>query len=250
MRYYRSRNGSAGFTLIELSIVMIIIGVITASILSSRELIRNAQIRSVVSQVSDYKIAVKSFEMRYFGLPGDMTNATEYWPGETVDGDGNRQINYVIGVNEDLRAWEQLALAGSISGQFSGQLEGGLLLANTNIPSSPLPRSGYRLTYPGYSVYGRWGNALILGLSGYQFISGATFTSQEAWQMDRKIDDGEPDHGFVYSINGWTGFGAVSDPENPQLNDCVDGAITATDVSYTLGEVQSCTVHFWLEENL
>src|ERR1019366_6843373 len=69
---------TAGFTLIEMSIVLVIIGLIVGSVLVGRDLIRAAELRSVISEVEKYKTAVMTFKGKYDCLPGDCANATTF----------------------------------------------------------------------------------------------------------------------------------------------------------------------------
>ena len=71
-----------GFTLIELSIVLVIIGLIAGGVLAGQDLMEAARLRAVISQVERYKTAVVTFKLKYDSLPGDMPNATKIWPEE------------------------------------------------------------------------------------------------------------------------------------------------------------------------
>jgi prepilin-type N-terminal cleavage/methylation domain-containing protein len=61
-----------GFTLIELSIVLVIIGLVVGGVLAGKELMRTAELRSLISQVDQFKIATNTFKGKYNALPGDM----------------------------------------------------------------------------------------------------------------------------------------------------------------------------------
>jgi prepilin-type N-terminal cleavage/methylation domain-containing protein len=98
------------FSLIELVVVLVIIGLIVDGITSGQNLIRSAQLQSVITDVKKYEAAVAAFQERYFQLPGDMSNATDFWGAahttastcyttastgeETCNGDGNGSIYY------------------------------------------------------------------------------------------------------------------------------------------------------------
>ncbi len=80
-----------GFSLVELSIVLVILGLLTGGILSGQNLIRAAELRAVTTEFSAYQTAVMTFKDKYFALPGDMRNATDFWGsagGSGVIGDG------------------------------------------------------------------------------------------------------------------------------------------------------------------
>jgi prepilin-type N-terminal cleavage/methylation domain-containing protein len=69
-----SDNRGNGFTLIELSIVLVIIGLIVGGVLVGRDLIAAAQMRSLITQIEKYNTAVNTFRTKYDNiLPGDMT---------------------------------------------------------------------------------------------------------------------------------------------------------------------------------
>ena len=69
----------SGFTLIELSVVLVIIAFIIGGVVSAKSLIRQAQIRSIVSEYDQNVKAVKEFVDKYQALPGDISNAETLW---------------------------------------------------------------------------------------------------------------------------------------------------------------------------
>jgi prepilin-type N-terminal cleavage/methylation domain-containing protein len=80
------RGRAAGFTLIELSIVLVIIGLIVGGILTGQELIKSATVRSEVSELENIETAIYAFRDKYGGLPGDLSNATAFFG--TTDSEG------------------------------------------------------------------------------------------------------------------------------------------------------------------
>ncbi len=91
-----------GFTLIELSIVLVIIGLIVGGVLVGQDLIRAAGVRSTISQIEKYQTAVNTFRGKYGYLPGDIPPSATQQFGFTVDagrsgiaaeGDGNGVIS-------------------------------------------------------------------------------------------------------------------------------------------------------------
>ena len=99
---------TSGFTLVELSVVIVIIGLIIAAVVAGKELIRNAQLQSIIKDAQGYQAAIRAFQLRYKAFPGDMDDATDYWPGETTNGNGDGRITYNTWV-ESLPAWQQLS---------------------------------------------------------------------------------------------------------------------------------------------
>jgi len=71
-------TSTAGFTLIELSVVLVIIGLIAGSILLGQSLIHQAQVRAVITQEVQLQTAAATFREKYQSLPGDLANASNF----------------------------------------------------------------------------------------------------------------------------------------------------------------------------
>src|SRR5258708_1954073 len=101
----KSQNVSAqGFSLVELSIVIIIISFIIAGIAAGTSLIYQASINSVITDLQSTQTSYNNFILRYNAIPGDFANAASYWAnctsttGTNIDcnGNGNRLVDYSI----------------------------------------------------------------------------------------------------------------------------------------------------------
>jgi len=82
-----------GFTLIELSIVLVIIGLLAGGILVGRDLIRAAEIQRQVKQLQEYQLAFTTFKTKYNCIPGDCATATDYFGAAVVNGNGNGLVD-------------------------------------------------------------------------------------------------------------------------------------------------------------
>jgi len=103
-----SRPAKSAFTLLEVSVVLVVLALLVGGVLTGRTLMRSSELRSVTAESTKYATAVLAFRDKYFQLPGDIPNATSIWgaaaacPGTsatpstdrtTCNGDGNGQIN-------------------------------------------------------------------------------------------------------------------------------------------------------------
>ncbi len=206
------------FSLVELSIVLVILGLLVGGILAGQSLIRAAELRSVITDLNKYRTALFAFRDKYFGLPGDITNATAFWgdqatgtgacasaatadgtPG-TCNGDANGKID---SSTESPRAWQHLAMAGLIEGTYPGT--GGLATAGV-MPSA-------RLTNGAFNIYASDANGNTSATNPNRFIIGALNSSggttsnallkpEEMWNIDTKLDDGLPDAGKLRAATG------------------------------------------------
>lgn len=253
-----------GFSLVEISIVLVILGLLTGGIIGGQSLIRAAELRSVTNELSTLDTAMKTFRDKYFSVPGDMREATRFWfytgsstpecvtysaastgnPG-TCDGDGDGVIEMAAASTnpghsgEDFQVWRHLQLAGLISGQNSGVHPSG---GPYNVGGLTLDKN---FTYPSKLNGAHWtavGDFTKFAPSNFPTIPartnmyflygngylGAVMTQAEAWNIDTKFDDGRPMAGrMVASAQSWGG-----------MSGCIDGfpiAATYYDVDQTSG---------------
>jgi prepilin-type N-terminal cleavage/methylation domain-containing protein len=80
-----------GFTLIELSITIILVGIITAGVLGGRNIIEQTRLQQQITEFQEIKLAYEMFKSQFKAIPGDFI-ASKYWPG-APDGNGNTQID-------------------------------------------------------------------------------------------------------------------------------------------------------------
>lgn len=211
-----------GFSLLELSIVLVIIGLIAGGIVAGASMIRAAELRAVITEQQQYLTAVHTFRDKYLGLPGDLKNATAFWgdnvaacadavvadgtPG-TCNGDGNTKIPSGSGVAgttaEEFQFWHQLSLAGLINGNFTGITSDIIHTPGENTPISKLSGGTWRVRHLGDltgTVTGTLTSSFALQYGNImESIQQGSFiyTPAEAWNFDKKLDDGKPAHGKV-----------------------------------------------------
>jgi len=102
----------SGFTLIEIAIVLVIIGLLLGGVLKGQEMMTNAKIKRVANDFNGISAAAFSYLDRYSSFPGDDPNANARWGAPLVSGGGNGIING----GEQPDVWEHLRASGLISG--------------------------------------------------------------------------------------------------------------------------------------
>ena len=219
-----------GFTLTEMAIVMVIVGLLLGAVLTGKSLIRSAEIQSVMSDKSRYITVIKQFKEKYGQLPGDLYNATKYWGAldpdpaacrtqpadgiKTCNGDGDGRVNqfWIPEMREDLRLWQHLAASGMIEGKYTGKgrysgagAPDPFFEPGVNTPKSSMQGAGFRIYYLGtYAGSIDAGNFNAVYGNTLQFTSAQVghppLTPQEAYAIDAKIDDGKPGRGTVLTF--------------------------------------------------
>ena len=235
-----------GFTLVELAIVLVIIGLLVGGVLQGQELIKQAQIRNVVATVNQVDVALNTFRAKYNNaLPGDMAaahafavdspqgNGTEN-TAETSDGtagendgDGDGVLEGFISTGswdgERMNFFVHLANANLIKGGYTQVDDCDQTAADCN--------TGVGTAYPSLPL----GNGMIalsdttLGTLNYTLGLGPTLTDLDAaeasaigagantltpevaYALDVKFDDGSPDGGSTQAIATFTAGAFVDD---------------------------------------
>lgn len=215
----RSRKSyQQAFSIVELGMVLIIVGLIVGGTLTAMTVFRQAELRSIVSDVEAIRVAVDEFEQQYDGLPGDIYNATDFWAGVSNGGvNGNHNGRIDPWNTEGMQAWAQLVAAGRIKGTYTGATIDGDAIPGQNVMESKREGAGYSFYYVG-TADATWkhsdtpggdpgavtitnnsvGNAVIFG--GWvddSYTSAPRLSPEEAQATDDKLDDGWPDSGAV-----------------------------------------------------
>lgn len=194
-------NKNSGFTLIEIAIVLVIIGLLLGGVLKGQELINNAKVRNIISQQDSYKAAFFAFQDRFRALPGDYLQAAANIPGNpaTPNGDGNSRVEEAnaAACNESVIAWLQLARAGFISGNFNSA-------CNSAANAGTVPTNAYGGIVQ--LVFDANFNGVQPPLT-HNLKTGRLIPVTIISEIDRKLDDGFPDSG-IFRFSGWQGAAA------------------------------------------
>lgn len=215
-KYMRAQ---AGFTLVELAIVMIIIGLLIAGVLKGQALIQNAQVTATVAQVKAIDAATTTFKDTYNMLPGDITSPATKLPNCAVapcatagNGDGILTNLPSDAANTAADEGHQMFVHLNAASLITGIVPGVGAAADVfggNVPSGKISGTGFfaggttgvaALVSQIGAVLPAGGNYLTLTGSSTLAAGGAAtlgLRPDQALRIDTKLDDGSPDTGEV-----------------------------------------------------
>lgn len=249
MAIRRHNNLNSGFTLVELAVVLVILGLLVGGILTGQNLIRAAELKKLGKEAENYRMAVYTFLMEYDAYPGDLEIATRYW-GEadtnpatcyamdksdiagTCNGNGDGMVADATEREEHYLFWHHLQKAGLIGGTYSGAWDADCTgfcesshMPGVNAPVSALGnQTGWAAYFKGESdgsesnpnwFLGQYGHILTFG-SRHQGAAPnkPAISPAEAYGIDKKLDDGLPARGDVVVRAG----------NYPDLENCTETA--------------------------
>lgn len=240
-----------GFTLVELSMVLVIIGLIVGGTMAGRELVYAAKIRQTITQKASFDTAVGAFKAKYECYPGDCKNvASMGLPGIDGNEDGIVYTHGGWGQPGEYSFWRQLAATQLIPGGAwvtNTALDGnGGALPGYNTPTCPICKlhdvgGGYQgagwffsnldaltslnCSSPTFTTTSQgvpppnW-KAWAITTSSLAAWASGTVTVADAAALDKKVDDGRPVSGEVVTVsyNYYSDAGCSGNFENPAFN--------------------------------
>ncbi len=177
MKHITRKNHQAGFTLIELSIALVIISLLITSVVAASKARENSILNSIMQDMNKLSFAFNGFKEIYLSAPGDFATATSVFSSSAVtvaNGDGNSYVN--INSAEAVLALQHLSLSGMIAGSYC---------ANWNISSTCLNYMPSRAAK---------------GKDGYYFASASKVPGASFSVFDNNIADSAYDNMVVYAM--------------------------------------------------
>jgi prepilin-type N-terminal cleavage/methylation domain-containing protein len=186
------RTQQSGFTLVEIAIVLVIIGLLLGGVLKGQELINSAKSKAIISDFRNTATMIAAYQDRFRALPGDDSSVQTHLAGATLaTTPGTKQSNGLIdgnwdsntGTDESVLMWQHLRLANLAAGDSS---DPGATASNAWLPKNA--ENG---------PIGVQSNTPITGWSGRLFICQGNISGRVAQQVDSTMDDGNPATGSI-----------------------------------------------------
>ena len=194
------KKQQVGFTLIELAIVLVIIGLLLGGVLKGQELINSAKVKNMAADFKNMPLYIYGYQDKFKALPGDDSAAVAHIASST-SGDGDGKIEGVWNsstvTDESAKFWEDVRHAG--------------LAPSSTVIAGATATSGF---FPTNADGGRIDVSSILpitALTGAYFMCSAGILGKYAKQLDISLDDGFPNTGALRATIATT-F-AVATPE-------------------------------------
>ena len=199
-------NKQSGFTLIELAIVLVIIGLLLGGVLRGQELINSARVKSLTRDFQNTQVYLYGYQDRFRAVPGDDGNAAARLPGPPAAtnppgaNDNNGQIDgawndgFAV-ASEAILFWQHVRLAGLAPGPT-------VLAAGFD----PVNANNGRIGIQSLAVA-----PPIIGMTGSFVVCSESILGRDALQIDTTIDDGETSTGNIRARpNGAAAVGTPS----------------------------------------
>lgn len=236
----RAQNSRQGFSLVELAIVLVILGLLVGGVLVGQDLIRAAEIRGTVGQVEKFDQAANAFRTKFNGFPGDVRNPANLGLASTnasganalADGDGLIESGscsnaYGFG-GENAVFWTHLNGEGLIEGNTSAMTDytavAALTIGDTHMIQAKLGRGNrfHITTYAGFNHY-VLSNFTATTVTTCALTAADALLPLHALSIDEKLDDGVPTVGRVINVaDGAAPTAAGGGASNPAAGDCYD----------------------------
>jgi prepilin-type N-terminal cleavage/methylation domain-containing protein len=190
-------KGQGGFTLVEIAIVLVIIGLLLGGILKGQEMITQAKIKNVIADISGVSAAMYGYQDRYRALAGDDKKANR-WTGATPgDGDGVIRGAYIAAATEEsMLFWDHLRRAGFISGGSGAENPFNAINGKIGVQTSDGTAPGGPTFIAGVLSDGAATPTVFTSL----LLCSANLPDKIAISVDAQMDDGDGKKGNVRAM--------------------------------------------------
>ena len=182
------KKQQAGFTLIELAIVLVIIGLLLGGVLKGQELINSAKVKNMASDFRNIQVYIYGYQDKYKSLPGDDSKAVDHLAA-TNNGNGDGKIDGIWSsvtlTDESLNFWQHVRKAGLAAGDQTVAASGAYIPVNADNGRVGI-QSGQTKS--------------ITGLKGVHVLCSDKVLGKFSKQLDVNMDDGDPTKGSMMIV--------------------------------------------------
>jgi prepilin-type N-terminal cleavage/methylation domain-containing protein len=207
------KRNQSGFTLIEIAIVLVIIGLLLGGVLKGQELINSAKVKNLATDFRNIPLFIYGYQDKFKAIPGDDTAVVTHVAGTLATTPATKQGNGVIdglwnsltNTDESYLFWQHVRLAGLAPGP-------------TTIPAVPAIGDGYKPVNAAGGEIGIQSNngtfasiitnaagTLNTGMTGTYIICSQGILGKFVKQLDTTMDDGNTDTGSMRTVDAATG---------------------------------------------
>lgn len=190
----------SGFSLVEISIVLVIIGLLMAGVMGGIALKNNTALNNIMKDITALTQATQQFTETYGGLPGDLWNATnKFGTANNKNGNGDGLINTWDTTQEEALAFQHLVLAGLIKGNYTTDWSA------ASVMPGPITGSAYY-----FATLNNAPAITFAGIGTSQTNQLAILTPGDMYKIDQKYDDGLPNSGKIRASTGASASGTCA----------------------------------------
>jgi type II secretory pathway pseudopilin PulG len=213
---YTKKPKASAFSFLELSVVLVIISFLIASVTQGQKVLEKAAIQATIKQIANYKGYYQDFKITYFERPGDFSSAESFFDDGTENicnsdcsGDGDTILEEnKKNDSEVLRAWQHLYLAGYEEKAYLGTW-------STTSSLFVVPRAKLADSYISFVNDGGNYTNNYLKLGAYynysnNYSSAGVLDPNNSYKIDSKYDDGYANSGWILGRGSYDGTGYSS----------------------------------------
>jgi prepilin-type N-terminal cleavage/methylation domain-containing protein len=189
------KRQQSGFTLVEIAIVLVIIGLLLGGILKGQELINSAKVKNLANDFRVIPTYIYAYQDKYKALPGDdaqvAAHLTLSGAGTLVPGNGNGVIDGTLfaTTGETYQFWQHVRLANLAAGPTDNTVVAGSTYIPTNAVGGQLAVSSMSGAQP-----------FITGMTGTYQVCSRGILGKFAKQLDIQMDDGVTNTGSLQVV--------------------------------------------------
>jgi hypothetical protein len=189
--FKKDHNKCKGFSITEMSVVLVSVTAIIILSIGGTTLIKNNRISNIYNDVNKFSLAIEKFEQRYGALPGDIADTS------TLDSSTPGNGNGIIDNNEAISLWNHLSIAGLLDNNYDGTSDDE---PGKGVPKSDVEGGGYNIKIAtDVTATSVPSQTIVIELAGFATGNNQMpiLSAQDSKAIDDKLDDGNPTTGYI-----------------------------------------------------